>query len=528
HMQAGTQGSERSYFDTEVALDASGVITALRSRHVDDIGAYPRYEPLGAVIWSQVLPASYGLRNLRIDFTQVVTNKGPAAPNRGYSRLPHVWFMERVVDICAHTLGIPADEMRVRNYIKQFPYETPNGCVYDSGDFVEMLRKAKQLVGWDEWQRRQAEARKEGRLIGIGIGTTLDSGTNNFGQSVIVNPHSVFSGNAVPAIVKLDIDGSVHVTLGTFPQGQSHETSASQVVAQELGIHPEMVDVAVGFDTARNCYTGQCGTYASQFAVTGLSAVHGATEMLKAQLRKLAAFALEAAEEDLEFGVGEQGPELRVKGTKVGINFWALSNLVNANSAKLPQELRDIDLNCRYTYRPPFQTVDREKKFGNLTLTYAMQTHIAVVEVDPNTFQTKILEYGIVDDCGTVINPMIVKGQVFGGAAHGLGAALLENLNYDANGNVLTGSFTDYAPITINNMPDLKLDEMESPSPFSYNGAKGMGEGGGGPVHTISAAVQDALWDLGLVVRSSHNSPMMLFESRSAMQRADVVSIHSR
>lgn len=528
HMQAGTQGSERSYYDTEVALDENGVITAIKSRHVDDIGAYPRYEPLGAVIWAQVLPASYGLRNIRIDFTQVVTNKGPAAPNRGYSRLPHMWFMERVVDICGRSLGIPPDEMRVRNYIKQFPYETPNGCVYDSGDFVKMLEKAKQLIGWDEWQRKKAEAKQEGRLIGIGIGTTLDSGTNNFGQSVIVNPDSVFSGNAVPAIVKLDIDGSVHVTLGTFPQGQGHETAAAQVVAEELGIDPAMVDVAVGFDSARNCYTGQCGTYASQFAVTGLSAVHGATELLKQQLKKLAAFALEASEEDLEFGVGEMGPEVRVKGTKVGINFWALSNLVNANSAKLPEELRDIDLNCRYTYRPPFKTVDRERKHGNLTLTYAMQTHIGVVEVDPDTFQIKILDYAIVDDCGRVINPMIVKGQVFGGAAHGLGAALLENLTYDERGNVLTSSFTDYTPITINNIPELKYDEMQSPSPFSYNGAKGMGEGGGGPVHTISAAVQDALWDLGLVVRNSHNSPMALFDARPELAREQVVSVQSR
>jgi len=528
HMQAGSQGSERSYFDTEVALDAEGVITAIRSRHVDDIGAYPRYEPLGAVIWAQVLPAAYRLRNMRIDFTQVLTNKGPAAPNRGYSRMPHVWFMERVIDICAHTLGIPADEMRVRNYIKEFPYETPNGCVYDSGDFVQMLAKAKEMVGWDAWQRRKAEAGEKGRLIGIGIGTTLDSGTNNFGQSVIVNPDSVFSGNAVPAVVKLDIDGSVHVTLGTFPQGQGHETSAAQVVAAELGIDADMVDVAVGFDSARNCYTGQCGTYASQFAVTGLSAVHGATEKLKAQLRKLAAFALEAAEEDLEFGAGEQGPELRVKGTRVGINFWALSNLVNANSARLPEELRELDLNCRYTYRPPFQMVDRERKYGNLTLTYAMQTHIAVVEVDPRTFQVRILDYAIVDDCGTVINPMIVKGQVFGGTAHGLGAALLESLTYDASGNVLTGSFTDYAPITINNIPDMKYDEMQSPSPFSYNGAKGMGEGGGAPVHAISAAVQDALWEQGLVVRDSHNSPMNLFESRASMDRSQVVSVHSR
>jgi len=528
HMQAGTQGSERSYFDTEIALDSDGVITALRSRHVDDCGAYTRYEPLGAVIWAQVLPAAYKLRNIRIDFSQVVTNKGPAAPNRGYSRLPHLWFMERVVDICALELGIPADEMRFRNYIREFPYETPNGCVYDSGDFVKMLEQAKNLVGWDQWQQKKEEAKQEGRLIGIGIGTTLDSGTNNFGQSVIVNPESPFSGNAVPAIAKLDIDGSVSVAVGSFSHGQSHETVVAQVVAEELGIIPDMVHVAIGFDTERNVHTGQSGTYASQFAVTGLSAVHGAVEMLKAELKTLATFALDAAGEELEFGIGEMGPEVRVKGSDRCINFWALSNLVNANSAQLPEDLRHLDLNCRYTYRPPFSPVDLDKKFGNLTLTYAMQTHLAVVEIDPDTGRVRILDYAIVDDCGKVINPMVVKGQVQGAVAHSLGAALLENLPYDESGNVLAGSFTDYAPITINNIPNIKFGNRESPSPFSYNGAKGMGEGGGAALHAIAAAVQDALFDKGIFVSNSHCSSNAVFDMLQHPNRDEAVRVESR
>jgi 2-furoyl-CoA dehydrogenase large subunit len=528
HMQAGTQGSERSYYDTEVALDRDGVITALRSRHVDDCGAYPRYEPLGAVIWAQVLPAAYKLRNIRIDFSQVVTNKGPAAPNRGYSRLPHLWFMERIVDICAHELGIPADEMRVRNYIKEFPYETPNGCVYDSGDFVQLLEDAKNLVGWEQWQQKKQEATQEGRLIGIGIGTTLDSGTNNFGQSVIVNPDSPFSGNAVPAVVKLEIDGSVNVAVGHFAQGQSHETVIAQVVAEELGIIPDMVNVASGFDTLRNVHTGQSGTYASQFAVTGLSAVHGATEMLKAELKKLAAFCLGANEEELEFGIGEMGPEVRVAESGQGINFWALSNQVNANSAGLPEELRNLDLNCRYTYRPPFDLIDFEKKFGNLTLTYAMQTHLAVVEIDPDTGQVRILDYAIIDDCGRRINPMIVEGQVQGALAHGLGAVLLENMPYDESGNVLAGSFTEYTPITINNIPNIKLGHRESPSPFTYNGAKGMGEGGGAALHAIAAAVQDALFDKGIIVKNSHCSSNAIFDLLQQPNRSDMVRVESR
>ncbi len=513
HMQAGGHGSERNYFDTEVALDGEGVITAIRSTHVDDCGAYPRYEPLGCVIWSQVLPAAYKLRNMRIDFNQITTNKGPCAPNRGYSRLPHVWFMERIIDICGHELGIPADEIRLRNFITEFPYTTPNGCVYDSGDFPAMLSKAKALVGWDEWKKKQADAKAEGRLIGLGIGTSIDSGTNNFGQARIINPFLPFSGNSEASIVKLCMDGSVKVTLGTFPQGQGHETSSAQIVAKELGISPDMVNVDTGFDSARNSHTGVSGTYASQFAVTGLSAAYGAVLKLKAEMKRLAAFALEANEDDLEFGVGEQGPEVRVVGTSSGINYWALANIVNANNAQLPEELRDITLNARHVYVPPFKVPDVEKKYGNLTLTYALQMHAAVVEIDPDTYQTRILDYAIVDDCGTVINHLIVEGQVHGGAAHGLGAALMEIMPFDADGNPLSGSFTDYAPITINNMPDLKCEDMESPSPFSFSGAKGMGEGGGAPLHTICSAIQDALYDQGIIVRHSHNSPMYLYNA---------------
>ncbi len=189
HMQASAHGNERTFFDTRVGLDKNGVITAIDSRHVDDCGAYPRYEPLGCVIWAQVLPAAYRVKNVRIDMNQVVTNKCPVGPNRGYSRMQQLWFMERLLDICGHTLGIPTDEMRQRNYIRkdEMPYTTPNGCVYDSGDYAGMLALGKKLIGWDEWKKKQAAARKEGRWIGIGIGSTLDSGTNNFGQAQIIN-----------------------------------------------------------------------------------------------------------------------------------------------------------------------------------------------------------------------------------------------------------------------------------------------------------------------------------------------------
>lgn len=533
HITSSAHGNERTFRDTRVALDKNGVITAVDSRHIDDCGAYPRYEPLGCVIWSQVFPGVYRFKNARIDFSQAVTNKCPVGPNRGYSRMQHLWFLERIVDICAHKLGFAADEMRLRNYIlpEEFPYTTPNGCVYDSGNYPKMLQVAKGLIGWEEWKKKQASARKEGRLIGIGIGTTLDSGTNNFGQSQIVNPFLPYSGNSQGANCKLDIYGEVVVAVGSCPQGQGHETTAAQVVADVLNIHPDMITVRTGFDTERNVHTGFSGTYASQFAVSGLSAVHGAAQKLKAEMKRLAAFALGTKEDDLEFDTGVQGPEIRARSTGKTINYWGLANLVNANSAGLPTELYEITLNCRYVWRAPFKVPDTKKKYGSLTLTYASQLHVAVVEVERDTFIPRILDYVAVDDCGTVINPPIVEGQVYGATAHGIGAALMEQCVYDAVGNMLTSTFSDYIPITAMNMPKLKYGHVETPSPHSYSGAKGMGEGGAAPIHTISAALQDALFANGIIIEDSFNNADSLYRAMVAKelgQAAELVKVEKR
>jgi len=533
HMTSSAHGNERTFRDTRVALDKNGVITAIQSRHIDDCGAYPRYEPLGCVIWAQVFPGVYRFKNARIDFTQAMTNKCPVGPNRGYSRMQHLWFLERVIDICAHELGVPADEMRLRNYIRpeEFPYTTPNGCVYDSGNYPKMLKLAQDLIRWDAWKQKQAEGRKRGKWIGIGIGTTLDSGTNNFGQSQIINPHAPFSGNSQGANCKLDIYGEVVVAVGSCPQGQGHETTSAQVVADVLNISPDLITVRTGFDTERNVHTGFSGTYASQFAVSGLSAVHGAAQKLKAEMKRLGAFVLDTKEDDIEFGTGAQGPELRAKSTGKSINYWGLANIVNVNSAVLPPELHDVTLNCRYVWRAPFKVPDKQKKYGSLTLTYASQLHIAVVEIDRDNFIPRILDYVAIDDCGTVINPPIVEGQVYGATAHGIGAALMENCVYDAVGNMLTSTFSDYLPITAVNMPNVKYGHISTPSPHSYSGAKGMGEGGAAPVHTISAALQDALFNEGIFIEDSFNNPDSLFRAlvaRDGSQLEKLVKVERR
>jgi 2-furoyl-CoA dehydrogenase large subunit len=299
-------------------------------------------------------------------------------------------------------------------------------------------------------------------------------------------------------------------------------------VAESLNVPPEMIRVHPGFDTEENVYTGHTGTYASQFAVTGVSAIHGAAEKLKAEIARVAGFALKAKEKDLEFGVGDMGPEVRVRGTTKSVNFCSIANLIYVNNAGLPQDLEDITLNCRYVYRAPFKVPDIAKKYGNLTLTYSAQVHIAVVEVDRESYQPKILAYATVEDCGRAINPMIVEGQVHGATAHGIGAALMESCVYDKEGTMLTSTFSDYTPITSMNMPDLLYGSVESPSPFTFNGAKGMGEGGAAPLHTVCAALQDALEPAGIIISNSHNTAESLFQALQGRVASTPVRVESR
>jgi CO/xanthine dehydrogenase Mo-binding subunit len=499
-------GNERVYLDVEVPVRSDGTMLGFKARMIDDCGAFPRYEPLGCIIWTQVTPGVYRWRNIRIDFTQVCSNKSPVSPNRGYSRMQHLWLTERIVDIVGHELGLDPIEIRKRNYIRteEMPYETPNGCVYDSGDYALCLDRALELIGHDGIEERRRDAEARGKLLGFGIGSTLDSGTNNFGQATLINPELQFSGNNEVATVKLDLFGEIVVTLGTVPQGQGHETTAGQVVADILGVTPDDVYVKPGHDSERNSHAGFSGTYASQFAVTGLGAVKGATEALADQIRRVAAAVLGA--DSPEEIVLEGGFAKRKDNPEAALPFMGVGAIVNANNAILPLDVRDVTLNCRYVYVPPFQLPDKERKFGNLTLTYATQVHACVLEIDRETGVYEIVDYAAVDDCGVRIHPQIVEGQVLGATAHALGAATFETFAYDADGNLLTPNFYDYHVPHALDMPPVKTGYIESPSPFTPLGAKGMGEGGGAGLQAVAAALQDALRPVGRpIVYDSHN-----------------------
>ncbi|MGI9556553.1 MAG: molybdopterin cofactor-binding domain-containing protein, partial [Solirubrobacterales bacterium] len=513
HMTASGHGTERTFLDIEVPVQSDGTILGFKVRAFDDAGAYTHYEPLGAVIWSQVTAGCYRFKHVNVDFTQVLTNKCPAIPNRGYSRLQHMWMIERVVDLVANELGFNPIELRKRNYVQpeDYPYETPNRCIYDSGDLPGSLDTALGLIDVEKWRKRQAElGTGSGKRIGIGVGSTLDSGTNNFGQAKILNHDLPFSGNGEAATVRLDLYGEVQVNLGTSPQGQGHETTAGQVVADILNMDHAEVNVTEGFNQRHNTYVAFSGTYASQFAVTGLGAAMGAARGLRAEIVALAAHALEADEDEIELADGTAHVR---DDSERAIPFIGIANMALSNNAVLTPELRDrITLHCRHVYAPPFDIPDVEAKTGNITLTYATQVHAAVVEIDEETGQLEILDYAAVDDCGRVINPAIVEGQVQGATAHGIGAALYEAFDYDDEGQLQQSSFYDYHALTSLDMPKMKYASVESPSPFTPNGAKGMGEGGGAPLSTMCSAIQDALGDADSVVTQTHNPWWRIYE----------------
>jgi CO/xanthine dehydrogenase Mo-binding subunit len=528
HHLAGGHGSERTFLDIQVPVMNDGTILGLSVRALDDVGGYLHYEPLGGAIWSQVVPGCYRFKHVRVDYSTCLTNKCPTVSNRGYSRLQHLWLLERIVDVVGHELGFDPVELRKLNYVKpdEYPYETPNGCIYDSGDLPGSLDKALELIDYPAWRERQQNPPR-GKRIGIGIGSTLDSGTNNFGQSRLINPDLPFSGNGEAATVRLDLYGEIVITLGSIPQGQGHETTAAQVAADILGVDPDAVNVAVGFNKQHGSYVGFSGTYASQFAVTGLGAVQGAALKLRGEILRVASFALEADEDEITLTEGQavvDGHPDRA------IPLIGIAGLVFSNVATMPPELADsVSLVCRHVYRPPFSVPDPTTKRGNLTLTYATQIHACVVQIDEETGELEFLDYAAVDDCGTRINPQIVEGQVHGAAAHGIGAVLHETMSYDAAGQHLTPNFYDYHAATALDVPHIKTDAIESPSPFSPTGAKGMGEGGGAPLHAVCSAIQDALGPNGPIVVETFNSAERVWGLlRAAAQTARGVSVTSR
>ncbi len=492
HLMSATHSRDQLH-DVEVGFDDEGHILALRDDYIVDCGAW---NPIGSGVAYNTavhLTGPYKIGNLAASGRIVVTNKVPNAPYRGAGRPEAAFAMERTIDLVARTLGLEPAEVRRRNMIRAdempykvgIPYRDGEPIVYDSGDYPGALQKALDAVGGVEaFRRRQSEARRTGRHLGLGIGCYIE-GTG-------VGPFE-------SAFVRIDPSGKIYVSSGACPQGQGMETIFAQVAADLWKVPPEDVVISLA-DTAAIAIG--FGTMASRSTVTLSAAMHHASERLRDKVFAIAANLLECAPADLELrngGVGVVGVPGGVPGGTVSLARIAQAARPGWDNERPP----GVDAGLEETYYWQPQTV-----------TWSYAVHVAIVDVDPETGACGIEDYAVAHDCGVVVNPMLVEGQIMGGAAQGLGGILLEAIAYDANGQLLSGSLMDYALPTAGDIPAMRIVHQHSPSPLNPLGVKGVGEGGAvAPPAAIANAVCDALAPFGVEVNSTPIKPEQLMSA---------------
>jgi 2-furoyl-CoA dehydrogenase large subunit len=512
-----------------LALTKDGEILGMKVEIVDNLGAYVRapepastFMPIGAVV------GGYRTPNVALDYRDVVSNRVPTGPNRGYGRQQVYMELERTLDSAAKALNLDPAELRRRNLIQaeQFPYETPSGAIYDSGDYPAVFELALDRAGYDGLRKLQADAREEGRLVGIGISTAVDSSVSNMGYITMALPPEVRarpdylpkSGAMDWAQVRLDPRGKIIVTMGTAPQGQGHRTATAQVVADALGVTPDEVTVVDEFDSHRSIWSISSGTYASRFAAIGLSAVQKTSKVVRDQIVRVAAHLLEAAEEDLELREGQ----VFVKGTDQSVSLKRVAGLAHWDTSGLPPGM-SAGIQASEVFNFEFSKPPTLDDRINGLHTYGFIVEVIAVEVDPRTWQTKVLKHASVHDAGTIINPKLVEGQVYGGAVHGFGGTLLEEFRYDEDGQFLSGTFSDYRCPTSAEVWPIDLAHIETPSPHTPLGSKGAGEASAMSVPAALAnAIVDALEPTGVKPAHLPFTPPRLWQMVSRAEETRV------
>lgn len=495
----------------ELAVKKDGTILGLRAKIFGNEGAFMRREPLGILnMITRHGTSIYNFKSFRADVYCAITNKSPISPVRSYGKMQQCWMIDRLIDLAARKIGVDPAEMRLKNLVKpqQMPYTTPTGAVLDGGDYSALLKRAMELAKYGEFRAKQEALRKEGRYIGIGVGVGVDANPVNVSIYNLVDPEAGYSGDSEAAYLEITEDGRVKVATGSVSQGQGHETVIAQVVADELALTPDDVNVLPRFDSLTHPSSRYSGTYASRFTVMGFGAVKGALAKVKEKMLQITSHRLEAGVQDLEIRDGG----VYIKGTDRGMKLSEIAKIAWRDLTKLPEGM-EPGLVAHNIYKPEFRPPAKDGT-GNFSLTYCPAIHVAVVEVDRETGQVKVLSYAALDDPGTVINPMIVEGQIHGAFVHQFAAALYEDMVYDQDGQLLTSNFMDYLVPSAVEIPSSSLmhfELMSTPSLFSVYGARGVGEGGGSPVMAVTAAVEDALAPFGAKVTESHVPPEYVY-----------------
>jgi carbon-monoxide dehydrogenase large subunit len=466
------------HIDIEVGSDEAGKIQAMKVKTIADHGytdaaADPSKYPAGLF---NVITGSYDFQNAFVEVDGVYTNKPPGgvAYRCSFRVTEAVHAVERIVDVLAHQIGKDPAQLRMENFIQpeQFPYRTPTGWEYDSGDYPAALRKALDMIGYDDLRREQLEKRARGEFMGIGI--------SSFTEIVGAGPSKDFDIIGIKMFDSCEIrvhpTGKVIARLGVQSQGQGHETTFAQIIAEELGFPVGDIKIEEG-DTDTAPYG--LGTYASRSTPVAGAATAVASRKILAKARTIAAHLLEASEDDLEWEPGK----FSVKGSPD--RFKTIQDVAFAAYTNVPDGM-EAGLEAVNYYDPP-------------NLTFPFGSYICVVDLDKGTGQVKIRRFVAVDDCGNIINPMIVDGQIHGGLTMGLAPALYEQITYDELGNNQAGTFMDYLLPTAVETPAWELEKTVTPSPHHPIGAKGVGESATvGAPPAIANAVVDALWHLGV------------------------------
>jgi CO/xanthine dehydrogenase Mo-binding subunit len=490
----------------QVGFDDDGRLLGLEVEFLHDNGAYTPYGIIVPIITSTQLLGPYKPGAYRVEFRSLYTNTVIVTPYRGAGRPQGVFVMERTMDAIAARLGRDRAEVRELNFIRpeEMPYDhglvfqDGRPLVYDSGDYPASLAKLKKLVGWDEFEAFREQARAEGRRVGIGLAFYVE-GTG-------VGPYE-------GAFVRVETNGKVVVATGLTTQGQGHETVFAQVAAAELGVPVDDVTVVTG-DTRRFKYA--VGTFASRAAVMSGNAVALAARKVRAKALRIAGEALEVDPGDLEVVDGT----VRVRGVPdAEIPLATVAVLANPLRYAFDEEAKRATQFAvgGGTDAPPVAEDDEPGLEGSdyyspIRSTFANGVHAAVVETDPDTAEVKILRYCVVHDCGRLINPRIVEGQIHGGVAQGVGGALYERLVYDEHGQLLNASFMDFLMPYASEVPTVETDHLETPSPLNPLGIKGAGEAGVIPGAAVfAAAISDAE---GLWIDRMPISPSELWELR--------------
>ncbi|PLP96760.1 xanthine dehydrogenase family protein molybdopterin-binding subunit [Cupriavidus pauculus] len=478
----------------DLALDEEGRIVGLRANVIGDVGAYSIYPWTAGIEPVQVisfLPGPYQVPAYHGHVRGVTTPKSPTGPYRGVGRPTSTFVMERLMDMAAGRLGMDPADIRQRNLVQpdQFPYKTAVGIVWDQSAFTEGLHAAKERFGYTQARVEQEQARAEGRWIGIGIACYAE--LSGIGSRISASPGMPINTGTDTCVIQLDSTGAIRASFGCASHGQGHETTLAQVLADELGARLEDLRVVTGNSAAVPHSTG---SYASRTAVISSGAGILAARELRQRMQRVAAFLLSVTVDDLEI----VDSNIRVRLGDGKLSFGELARALYSQMGRVPPDVRE-EMCVSRVYDPVVGTT-------------SSATHLVQVEVDPQTYAVHIQKYVIAEDCGRIINPLIVTGQTRGALAQGVGAALLEEVVYDADGQLLTASLVDYLLPSAPEVPALDMVHLKAEAPNTLGGFRGMGEGGtiGSPA-AIANAVADALSSFGVEISELPVTPERLF-----------------